>query len=130
MVKQLIVAAIPLLIHNALEVIQCARVILDFMILAKYVSYNDKMLRYIEHTLYRLEKTKIAFEHHQLIDLKLCQPAFNYPKLHVISHFVQCMQNYGSTINYDTVYSKVAHNYFLKAFYNRTNKKEYNSQIW
>ena len=33
-------------------------------------------------------------------------------------------------INYNTAYSKAAHKYLLKAFYNRTNKKEYKSQIW
>ena len=32
-------------------------------------------------------------------------------------------------VNYDTACSKAAYKYFLKAFYNRTNKKEYNSQI-
>ena len=32
-------------------------------------------------------------------------------------------------INYNTAHSKVAHQYLLKAFYNKTNKKEYNSQI-
>ena len=33
-------------------------------------------------------------------------------------------------INYNIVHSKAAHKYFLKTFYNKTNKKEYNSQIW
>ena len=32
-------------------------------------------------------------------------------------------------INYNMEYSKVAHKYFLKAFYGRINKKEYKSQI-
>ena len=53
-----------LLIHIASEIIQCARAILDFTILAQYVSYENEMLRYMEHVLYRLEKTKIVFEHH------------------------------------------------------------------
>ena len=44
MVKQLVIAAMPLLIQNALEVIQFARAILDFTILAQYVSYDNKML--------------------------------------------------------------------------------------
>ncbi len=35
-----------------------------------------------------------------------------------------------SAVNYNTANSKVAYKYFLKAFYNRTNKKEYKSQIW
>ena len=129
MVKQLVVAATPLLIQNAPEAIQCARAILDFTILAQYVSHDDKTLQYMEHALYRLEKTKIAFEHHRPIDAKLCQPTFNYPKFYATSHFVQCIRDYGSAVNYDTAHSEAAHKYLLKAFYNRTNKKEYDAQI-
>ncbi len=71
MVKQLIAVAMPLLIHDASETIQCARAILDFTMLAQYVSHDDKTLRYMEHALYKLEKTKIAFEHHRPINPKL-----------------------------------------------------------
>ena len=84
----------------------------------------------MEYALYRLEKTKIAFEHHRLIDSKLCQPTFNYPKFHAISHFIQCIWDYGSVVNYDTAYNKVAHKYLFKTFYNKTNKKKYDVQIW
>ncbi len=59
--------------------------------LAQYVSYDDETLRYIKPVLYRLENTRIVFEHHQLIDSKLYWPTFNYPKFHGISHFVQCI---------------------------------------
>ena len=45
------------------------------------------------------------------------------------SHFVQCIWNFGSAVNYNIAYSKAAHKYLLKAFYNKTNQKEYNSQI-
>ena len=72
MVKQLIAAAMPLQIQHVLEAIQYAWAILNFIILAQYVSYDDKTLRYMEFALYRLEKTKIAFEHQQPIDAKLC----------------------------------------------------------
>ena len=50
-----------LLIYNALETIECTWAILDFIMLAKYVLYNNKTLQYIDHALYRLENTKIAF---------------------------------------------------------------------
>ena len=97
--------------------------------LAQYVSHDNKTLRYIEHALYRLENTKIAFEHHQTIDSKLYQPTFNHPKFHLVTHFAQCIRDYGSAVNYDTAHSKAAHKYLLKAFYNSTNKKEYDAQI-
>ncbi len=97
--------------------------------LAQYVSHDDEMLCYIEHALYRLENIKIAFEHHRLSDSKLCWPTFNYFKFHAISYFVQYIQDYDSAVNYDTAHSKAAHKYLLKTFYNRMNKKEYDSQI-
>ena len=62
MVKELIVAATLFLIHVAPEAIQCTQAILDLIMLAQYISYNEETFRYMEHTLYKLEKTKIAFE--------------------------------------------------------------------
>ena len=129
MVKQLIAAATPLLIQDAPETIHCARAILDFTMLAQYPSHNNETLSYIDHALYRLDKTKIAFENHRPIDAKLFRPTFNYPKFHAMTHFVKCIRDYGSAINYDTAHSEAAHKYLLKAFYGRTNKKEYESQI-
>ncbi len=78
----------PLLIHDTPEAIQCAQAILNFTILAQYVSHDDKTLRYMEHALYGLEKTKIAFEHYWPINPKLCRLAFNYLKFYAISYFV------------------------------------------
>ena len=120
----------PLLIYHISEAIQYAWTILDFTILAQYVLYDEETLCYIEHTLYRFEKTKIAFEQHWHIDSKLCQPIFNYLKFHAINHFVQSIRDYNSAVNYDTAYSETAHKYFLKTFYNKINKKKYKSQIW
>ena len=118
-----------LLIYDAPEAIQYARAILDFTILAQYILHDNKMLHYIKHTLYKLEKTKIAFEDHRPIDSKLYWPTFNYPKFHAISHFVYCIRDYSSALNYDTAHNKAVHKYLLKAFYNKTNQKEYDLQI-
>ena len=130
MVKQLVIAATPLLIYDAPEAIQYTRTIFNITILAQYISHNNKTLRYMEYALYRLENIKIIFEYHRPIDFKLYRPTFNYLKFPAISHFVQCIWDYGSAVNYNTTHSKAAHKYFLKAFYNKTNKKEYDLQIW
>ena len=81
-------ATTPLLIYDAPKAIQYAQAILDFTILAHYVLHDDKTLCYMKHTLYKLEKIKIAFEYHRPIVSKLCQPTFNYPKFYAISHFI------------------------------------------
>lgn len=69
MLKQLIPAGTPLLIQNNLEAIHCACIILDFMILAKYILHVDKTLTYVEHTLYIYNKTKMVFGKHHSNDV-------------------------------------------------------------
>lgn len=61
-----------LLIHDAPETIQCTRAIFDFRMLAQYISHDEEPLRYMEYALYRLKKTKIAFEEDWSINSKLC----------------------------------------------------------
>ena len=81
----------PLLIHDAPEIISYTWAILNLTILAHYVLQDIKTLCYLEHVLYKLEMTRIAFKHHCLIDSKLCWPTFNYPKFHAINYFVWCI---------------------------------------
>ena len=38
--------------------------ILDFIILVKYILHNKKTLHFIKHILYKLENIKIIFEHY------------------------------------------------------------------
>ena len=44
-------------------------------------------------------------------------------------YFVKSIQKYGSAINYNIIYNKIAYKYFLKVFYEQINKKKYESQI-
>lgn len=129
MVKQLIPAAISLLIDSNLEAIHYAGAVLDFLILARYTLHDDKTLAYMENALYILYKIKMVLKKHRPVDEGLFWPIFNYSKFHAIRHFVQCICKYGSVLNYDTAYSEAANKYVFKAFYRRTNKKEYESQI-
>ena len=46
-----------------------------------------------------------------------------------MTHFVQCIWDSGSAINYNTAYNEIAYKCLLKAFYGRTNKKKYELQI-
>lgn len=119
-----------LLMHDTLEAIEYLQAIFNFTMLAQYISYDDKILRYIEHMLYKLEKIKIVFEQYWPINAKLYQSIFNCPKFYEIYHFIQCIWDYSSIVNYNTAHSKAVYKYFLKTFYNKTNKKKYNFQIW
>ena len=129
MVKQLIAATTLLLIQDAPKTIYYACAILDFIMLAQYLSHNNKTLFYMEYALYKLDKAKIAFKNHCTIDAKLFRPIFNYPNFYVMTHYIKYIQDYESAINYDIAYSKAAHKYLFKAFYGQINKKKYELQI-
>lgn len=117
LIKQLIVAATFLLIQNRPKTIYCIRVILDFTILTQYLLYENKTFFYIEYALYKLDKTKITFENHYSIYIKLFRPTLNYLKFHTITHFVKCIYNYKDMINYDMTHTEVTHKYLFKTFY-------------
>lgn len=53
---------ISLLIYNISETIQHTQAILNFVMFAYYILYNNKMLTYIKHVLYIFEGKKIVFE--------------------------------------------------------------------
>lgn len=55
-------ATIPLLIHDTPKIFQYIQTILDFITLAQYILYNEKMLYHIKDAFYRLTKTKITFK--------------------------------------------------------------------
>ena len=50
--------------YNNPDAIYYTSIIFNFMILTLYISYNNKMLHYIEHALYRLEKLKTVFKNY------------------------------------------------------------------
>ena len=88
MVKQLIAVTISLLIKNAQEVIHYVRVIFDFTMLTQYPLHNNEIFFYMEHALYKLNITKIAFENQYPINVKLFQLTLNSLKFHAITYFV------------------------------------------
>lgn len=125
----MIIAATFLLIYHAPDAIQCARIILDYIMLAQYIPHDDETLRYMEHTLYRLRNTKMVFEYNWSIHIKLCQPIFSYSKFNAICHFIHCNQDYVSIVNDNTAHGETDYKYLLKAFHNRINDKNHDSQI-
>lgn len=52
---------IHLLIKDDHVTLQYIREIINFVHMAQYKSHIDEMLHYMEHTLYRINKTKRAF---------------------------------------------------------------------
>lgn len=73
MVKNLIARATFLLIQDIPETIYYTCVILDFTLFTQYLLYDKTLLFYIDHVLYKFNKTKILFMNHYLIIAKLFQ---------------------------------------------------------
>lgn len=51
-------SALILQIHEVPEATQYTQTILNFILLPQYILHNEKTLRYIEYTLYKLEREK------------------------------------------------------------------------
>lgn len=83
----------------------------------QYLSYNNKTVFYIEYALYKLHKTKITFENHCSIDVKIFWSIFNYLKFDTMTYFIKYIWDYKNEINYDTAPNKAAYKYLLKVFY-------------
>ena len=60
-----------LLIYDISDAFQYTRASLDFIRLTQYIAHDNKSLHYMTYALYRLEVTKIAFDHHWPIDSKI-----------------------------------------------------------
>ena len=89
MLKLFIATTTFLLIQDASETIHCTHVILELTMLTQYPLHNNKTHFIIDHALYKLHKTKIAFENYCPIDAKLFQPTFKDPKFHALTLFVE-----------------------------------------
>ena len=126
MVRQLVPAIAPLLIGKRDAAIHCARAVMDFLVLAQYVSHDENTLSYMEHSLYRLDHLKTVFSKYRPQNTtndadNEYEALFNIPKLHVMSHYVAFIQLYGSAQGFDTSSPESAHKTLLKNSFPRTN---------
>ena len=123
MVKQLVSVLAPFLKTGAgPAALHCTRAILDFVMLASYTLHDKQTLGYMTAALERVDKLKSVFKNSRLFNKKTEERHFNFPKLHVMSHYADLICLYGSAQGYDTSYSKVAHKTLVKEFFHQTNK--------
>ena len=57
--------------QDVLKTIHCIHAIFDFTLLTQYLLHNNETFFYMEYALYRLDKTKMTFENHCPINIKL-----------------------------------------------------------
>ena len=124
MIKQLVPVLAPLLKTGAgPAAMHCTRAILDFVMLASYTLHDKHTLGYMTAALERIDILKPVFKNSRPFNRETGERHFNFPKLHVMSHYVDFICLYGSAQGFDTSYSEAAHKILVKDFFSRTNKK-------
>ncbi len=92
----------PLLIEDQPEVLYTGRAIIDFIMLAKYRSYDDDTLRYISAALKRIDLLKEVFRRYRPKDTITSKGHFNYPKFHSLLYLLEKIRALGPIDGYST----------------------------
>ncbi len=96
--------------------------IVNFILIVQYKTHDKETLRYLDHVLYRIDKTKIVFKVLHLVDKTTDESHFNFPKFYIITYYTSYIWDFGAIDNFDMEHSKARHKYHVKDFYRRTNK--------
>ncbi len=96
--------------------------IVDFILIAQYKTHDEETLHYLDHALYRINKTKIVFKMLHPVNKTTDKGYFNFLKFHIMTYYTSCIQNFGTVDNFDMEHSEAEHKYHVKDFYRRTNK--------
>ncbi|KAH9847581.1 hypothetical protein C2E23DRAFT_863227 [Lenzites betulinus] len=104
--------------HSSAQLVRAVHALFDFLYLAQYPAHTTDTLKLLERALQRFHDNKSIF-----VDLGI-RAHFKIPKLHSLDHYVQCIELFGTTDNYDTQYTERLHIDFAKEAYRATNRKD------
>jgi len=108
---------------SPLPLIHAIRSLLDFLYLAQYPIHTSETLRLLQQSLEKFHEHKQVF-----VDLGI-RNNFNLPKLHSLAHYVESIQLFGTTDNYNTEYTERLHIDLAKDAYRATNHRDEYSQM-
>lgn len=100
------------------QAIKAVKGLLDFIFLSQYPTHDEETLRYMEEALDLFTKNKQYF-----ITVK-CHPTLNIPKFHSLIHYVESIQFFGTTDNYNTEMFERLHIDFAKEGWRATNQRD------
>lgn len=109
--------------RSPLPLLHSIRSLLDFLYLAQYPLHTSKTLRLLQQSLERFHEHK-----HIFVELGV-RDNFNLPKLHSLAHYVESIQLFGTTDNYNTEYTERLHIDLAKDAYRATNHRDEYSQM-
>ena len=109
--------------RSPLPLIRSIRSLLDFLYLAQYPLHTSETLHLLQQSLERFHEHKQIF-----VDLGI-RDDFNLPKLHSLAHYVESIQLFGTTDNYNTEYTERLHIDLAKDAYRATNHRDEYGQM-
>ncbi len=98
--------------------------IVNFIVIAQYKTHDEETLCYLDHALYRIDKTKIVFKVLHLVNKTTDESYFNFPKFHIMTHYMSCIWDFSAIDNFDIEHSEARYKYHVKDFYRSTNKQQ------
>ncbi|MCJ1470389.1 hypothetical protein MMC07_009034 [Pseudocyphellaria aurata] len=113
----------PLLAPKFPHVLDFCRVLVDFILIAQYRSHDNTTLSYLDQALMRINVYKESLRDIRRTDGNV-KGRFDFPKFHVMLHYSDHVRKFGTTDGYDTAHFEANHKFMLKAFYEKTNKRE------
>jgi len=127
MIQQFISAITSLLLDKQNATIQCARVIMNFIMPAQYEFHDEITLSYMKQALYQINKLKMMFIKYRSQNITYNEDNenethFNILKLYIINHYMTFIHLYNSAQSFNMTYDETAHKFLLKIFFLRTNK--------
>jgi hypothetical protein len=124
LIRQLAPVMAPILTSHHPNAMKFLRAVMDFVTLAEYRSHDEETLGYMEHALNRINKMKEEFRDLRPKDRVTQEGHFNFPKFHVLTHYVSFIRKYGSLDGFDSAYPETGHKIQVKEPYKRTNKRD------
>lgn len=107
-------------VHDLLppEGVNAVRYLLDFIYLAQYSTHNTETLSSLTDALNNFHKNKDYF-------IKIgIHPDLHIPKLHSLSHYVESIELFGTTDNYNTEMFERLHIDFAKLGWRSSNQRD------
>ncbi|KAF8468210.1 hypothetical protein BDZ91DRAFT_635239, partial [Kalaharituber pfeilii] len=98
----------------------------DFCLMAQYPSYTQETVMYMKNYLTKFHEYSNRAALVQ--DIVQCNSSFNFPKLHLLSHYTEQVFRFGSLPQCSTEISEAMHKP-LKDAYRRSNKVDATEQI-
>ncbi|KAH9484401.1 hypothetical protein JR316_0003882 [Psilocybe cubensis] len=100
------------------EGIYAVTAILDFIYIAQYSTHNKVTLGYLQDSLVRFHQYR-----HYFLDIN-ARKDFNIPKFHSLIHYVEAIEQFGTTDNYNTEMFERLHIDFAKQGWRASNQKD------